>query len=96
VVVLDPRGGLRLLTPQQAILRAQELVASCVRNCLVSCWRSAGRRASVPSAVLDASALLVLLDREPGAKQVAEALPGAVISGSVFVLRPDVAFAGRS
>lgn len=32
------------------------------------------------SAVLDASALLVLLNREPGAKQVAEALPGAVIS----------------
>ncbi len=30
VVVLDPRGGLRLLTPKQAILRAQELVAAYV------------------------------------------------------------------
>jgi len=30
VVVLDPRGGLRLLTPKQAILRAQELVAKYV------------------------------------------------------------------
>ncbi|MHC4972750.1 MAG: type II toxin-antitoxin system VapC family toxin [Planctomycetota bacterium] len=32
------------------------------------------------SVVLDASALLVLLNREPGAEQVGEALPGAVIS----------------
>jgi PIN domain nuclease of toxin-antitoxin system len=31
-------------------------------------------------AVLDASALLVLLHGEPGAAQVAEALPGAIVS----------------
>jgi PIN domain nuclease of toxin-antitoxin system len=34
----------------------------------------------VGSVVLDASALLVLLNREPGTEQVAEALPGAAIS----------------
>ncbi len=32
VVVLDPRGGIRLLTPKQAILRAQELVRKFVRK----------------------------------------------------------------
>jgi AbrB family looped-hinge helix DNA binding protein len=32
VVVLDPRGGLRLLTPEQAIARAQELVEAYVRK----------------------------------------------------------------
>lgn len=32
VVLLDPRGGLRLLTPKQAIVRAQELVESYVRK----------------------------------------------------------------
>jgi ribonuclease VapC len=34
----------------------------------------------VASAVLDASALLVLLNGEPGTEEVAEALPGAAIS----------------
>jgi len=34
----------------------------------------------VASVVLDGSALLVLLNREPGTEQVAEALPGAIIS----------------
>ncbi|MHC5051618.1 MAG: AbrB/MazE/SpoVT family DNA-binding domain-containing protein [Planctomycetota bacterium] len=32
VVVLDPRGGLRLLTPKQAIQHAQELVAKYVKK----------------------------------------------------------------
>jgi AbrB family looped-hinge helix DNA binding protein len=32
VVVIDPRGGLRLLTPSQAIERAQELVAAYVKK----------------------------------------------------------------
>jgi PIN domain nuclease of toxin-antitoxin system len=34
----------------------------------------------VGSVVLDASALLVLLNAEPGSEQVAKAMPGAVIS----------------
>jgi len=32
VMVLDPHGSLRLLAPKQAILRAQELVATYVRK----------------------------------------------------------------
>jgi len=42
--------------------------------------RSGGARRPVSPVVVDASALLALLNGEPGAERVAEALPGAAIS----------------
>ena len=46
----------------------------------MSYWPSAERRPSVSSCVLDASAVLALLHKEPGADTVAEKLPNAAIS----------------
>jgi PIN domain nuclease of toxin-antitoxin system len=42
-------------------------------------WRSEATRLSVSDAVLDASAVLALLQDEPGSDRVLESLPGALI-----------------
>lgn len=46
----------------------------------MSSSKTAGRKLRVSDIVLDASALLAVLNGEPGAERVIEALPGSVIS----------------
>ena len=77
-------GEVRILTPRQAIARAQQIVARYVPEGgprWTTSWRNGETRRRVNDYVLDASALLALLNRESGADRVAEVgADGAVVS----------------
>ncbi len=84
VVVVEDTHGLHVKSLDQALAEAQDYFATLAPKSVVLSDAlladSAAPRASVTSVVLDASALIALLRREPGADVVKKRLADALIS----------------